>query len=158
MPSIMLFIGGRYITNNLINSYFRLFLYNGIPVTYSKNAKNLGLLINSNLSWDASIYIAEISRRIYSSFQFLKRLQKFLLLETKVTLAQSLLPDYVVVCFYAKEQLLNKLERLRNLSICLIFGQIEVDANSVATTLSYPFFSLLYLNFPLYLHNPNSPL
>ena len=77
-----------------------------------------------NLSWE--VHIADVSKRVFYSFQSLKRLQKFLPFHTKVALAQSLLLpliDYADICFLdTTEVLLNKLERLHNLCIRFIFG------------------------------------
>ncbi|KAJ8732133.1 hypothetical protein PYW08_014863 [Mythimna loreyi] len=98
-------------------------MYDSVPILYSKSAKDLGVHMDTNLSWE--VHIADVSKRVFYSFQSLKRLQKFLPFHTKVTLAQSLLPliDYADVCFLdAKEVLLNKLERLQNLCIRFIFG------------------------------------
>lgn len=104
-------------------------LYDGVMISYSNKVKNLGVIFDNQLSW--SSHINEVSRRVNFTFQSLKRLQKFLPLETKITLAQTLLLpllDYADVCFLdATEELLNKLERLQNLCIRFIFGLRKFD-------------------------------
>lgn len=122
-----LIIGGRYFLNKL-QSPPQVFFDNTV-IPYSSHVKNLGILMDCNLSW--GMHVAEVSRRVFCSFQSLKRLQKFLPFQTKITLAQSLLLsllDYADVCFLdATEELLDKLERLQNLCIRFIFGLRKYD-------------------------------
>lgn len=104
-------------------------MYDGVAIAYSKKVRDLGVFLDCNLSWH--VHIAEVSRRVFCSYRSLKRLQKFLPFQTKITLAQSLLLpllDYADVCFLdATEELLDKLERLQNLCIRFIFGLRKYD-------------------------------
>ncbi len=124
-----LIIGGSYLTKLVSKLTLPPVIYDSNIIPYSQSAKNLGVFIDSNLSWDN--HIAEVSRRVYCSFQSLKRLQKFLPFNTKITLAQSLLLpllDYADACFVdSRQELLNKLERLQNLAIRFIFGLRKYD-------------------------------
>lgn len=104
-------------------------VYEGTKISYTDKVKNLGLIMDSTLSWTS--HINDISRRMYFSYHSLKRLQYFLPFNTKIMLAQSiLLPilDYADVCFLdVTEELLNKLERLQNLAIRFIFSLRKYD-------------------------------
>ncbi|KAJ8733365.1 hypothetical protein PYW08_001663 [Mythimna loreyi] len=160
-----LIVGGRYMLSQLDHQSLPPVVYDSVPILYSKSAKNLGVHIDTKLSWD--VHIADVSKRVFYSFQSLKRLQKFLPFHTKVTLAQSLLLpliDYADVCFLdATEVLLNKLERLQNLCIRFIFGLRKYDHVSefraklkwlpIRRRRDTHILSLLYT----VLHNPNSP-
>lgn len=116
-------------------------VYDSAPILYSKSAKTCASTwVISNLFW--KVHIADISKRVFYSFQSLKRLQKFLPFHTKVILAQSLLLtliDYADVVFLdATEVLLNKLERLQNLCIRFIFGPQEYERVSASPRYPYP--------------------
>lgn len=122
-------VGSPYMLNIAATGSPPPVLYAGVQIDYSSKVKNLGVFFDNQLSWTG--HINDISRRVNFSFQSLKRLQKFLPLETKITLAQTLLLpllDYADVCFLdATEELLNKLERLQNLCIRFIFGLRKFD-------------------------------
>lgn len=104
-------------------------LYDGIPIPLTKTAKNLGLIIDSNLSWLP--HVNEVSKKLHYSLHSLKRLQNFLPLKTKISLVQTLLLpilDYADSCYLdATEELINKLERLQNVCIRFIFGLRKYD-------------------------------
>ncbi|CAK1594935.1 unnamed protein product [Parnassius mnemosyne] len=98
-------------------------------IPYSKVVKNLGVLIDSTMSWAPQI--EQISKKMFAACGSLKRLRNFLPISTKIALAHSiLLPilDYADICYtdITMEQL-NKLERLQNLSIRFIFGLRKYD-------------------------------
>lgn len=103
--------------------------YNGIPLNFCKEVKNLGLFISNNLSWDS--HITETSKKIYGSLHSLKRLKNFLPQHARITLVTSLLLpflDYADVCYSdATEEQLNRLERLLNLCIRYIYGLRKYD-------------------------------
>lgn len=124
-----LIIGGRYMRGILDVGSLTPVTYDGVPIDYSDSAKNLGVIIDCNLSWRN--HVAEVSRKVYYSFQSLRRLQYFLPFQTKITLAQSLLLpllDYADVCYTdATEESLDKLERLQNLGIRFIYGLRKYD-------------------------------
>lgn len=85
--------------------------------------------MDQTLTWSA--HVTEVSRKLYASAHSLRRLQNFLPLHTKITLAQSLLLpllDYGDIAFLdLSEQLLDKLERLQNVCIRFIFGLRKYD-------------------------------
>jgi len=122
-------IGGRYMLNQMDFNSLPSIIFESTPIVLSKSVKNLGIFMDNHLSWD--VHIAEVSKKMFASFQSLKRLQKFLPHQTKITLAQSLLLpilDYADVSFLdVKEEHLNKLERLQNLGIRFIYGLRKYD-------------------------------
>lgn len=122
-------VSSRYMSNNFNYDDIPPVIFNGVAINYTKTARNLGLILDSNFSWTP--HVNEISKRTYSAFHSLRRLQHFLPLKTKISLAQSLLLsliDYADVCYLdATEELLNKLERLQNLCIRFIYGLRKFD-------------------------------
>lgn len=127
--SQVIVIGSSYRYNTIDHINLPPVTLDGIPIAYSKTAKNLGIVLDCHLSWSSQINL--VSRKVHCTFQSLKRLQRFLPFEAKVTLAQSLmlpLLDYADVCFLdAAEGLWDKLERLQNLCIRFIFGLRKYD-------------------------------
>ena len=105
-----------------------LFL-NGSVIPYTSTVKDLGILIDQNLSWQPQV--SDVSRRIFSRMHSLKRLQNCIPFKTKVHLCQTLLLpllDYGDVCYLdLTEDRLNKLERLQNLCIRYVFGLRKYD-------------------------------
>lgn len=104
-------------------------VYNHAVISYSDKVKNLGVIFDRHLSWAPQL--SEMSRKLFAAIGSLRRLQYFLPLPTKITLAQSLLLpilDYADTCYLdLKEEQLNKLERLQNLCIRFIFGLRKYD-------------------------------
>ena len=98
-------------------------------IPFSSSVKDLGLLIDQHLTWHPQVN--DVSRKIFFKIHSLKRLQKFLPLQTKAHICQTLLLpilDYGDVCYLdLSEQLLDKLERLQNLCIRFIFGLRKYD-------------------------------
>lgn len=81
------------------------------------------------MSWNTQIM--EVSRKMFSAICSIRRLRNLLPIPTKIALAQSiLLPilDYADTCYLdLREDQLNKLERIQNLSIRFIFGLRKYD-------------------------------
>ena len=144
--------------------------YSGVTIPYCEKVKNLGLIIDCNLSWVP--HINAISKRMHFSYHSLRRLQYFLPHKTKIMLAQCLLLpilDYADVCYLdVTEELLKKLERLQNLAIRFIFGLRKYDHISQFRAqlnwlpirlrrdmhiLTFLFKILNYQNFPAYLRS-----
>uniref|UniRef100_A0A2A4JRM8 Reverse transcriptase domain-containing protein n=1 Tax=Heliothis virescens TaxID=7102 RepID=A0A2A4JRM8_HELVI len=122
-------IGSRFFRNAVdVTSLPPLYL-DGVCIDYTVTAKDLGVTIDSNLSWSA--HVNEVSRKVHFSMHTLRCLQNFLPLKTKICLAQSLIQpiiDYADACYLdATEELLNKLERLQNLCIRFVFGLRKYD-------------------------------
>lgn len=103
--------------------------FDGVTVPFSDTVKNLGIIIDSCLTWGPQL--AETSRKIFASAGALRRLRNFLPTTTKTALAQSLLLpiiDYADVCYLdLTEDMLDKLERLQNFCIRFIFGLRKYD-------------------------------
>ena len=122
-------IGSRHLCNSFDQSRVPPVMLNGVSITLSKTVRNLGVILDNNLSWCS--HVSDICRKVYFSFHSLKRLQNLLPFNTKITLVQTLLLplfDYADVCFIdATEELLNKLERLQNLCLRFIFGLRKYD-------------------------------
>ncbi|MDW0176924.1 MAG: reverse transcriptase family protein [Nitrososphaeraceae archaeon] len=102
---------------------------NDTVIPFTSTVKDLGLLIDQNLSWQPQVN--SVGRKIFSRIHSLKRLQQFIPIKTKVHLCQTLLLpvlDYGDVCYLdLTEDRLNKLERLQNLCIRYIFGLRKYD-------------------------------
>lgn len=124
-----LIIGGRYMRNRLDVASLSPLRLNGVQIDYAIKAKNLGVTMDSYLSWTA--HVAEVSRKVHYTFHSLKCLQSFLPLNTKISLAQTLIQpiiDYADACYLdATEELLNKLERLQNICIRFVFNLKKYD-------------------------------
>ena len=109
-------IGGQRLLSNTNLSELPQLSLNGAVIPFSTTVKDLGLLIDQNLTWQPQVN--DVSRRIFSRIHSLKRLQNFIPIKTKVHLWQTrLLPllDYGDVCYLnITELMLNKLERLQN--------------------------------------------
>lgn len=104
-------------------------MFDGVPIPVSDTVKNLGMIIDKNMSWGP--HLAELSRKMFASAASLRRLRNFLPKSTKITLAQSLLIpilDYADACYPDLiEKHLDKLERLQNFCIRFIFGLRKYD-------------------------------
>ena len=122
-------IGSNRLRNKIIWDSVPAIRYSGVPIPYCSEVRNLGLIIDCNMSW--APHINAISKRMHFSFHSLRRLQYFLPHKTKIMLAQCLLLpilDYADVCYLdATEELLNKLERLQNLAIRFVYGLRKYD-------------------------------
>lgn len=104
-------------------------VYNGCIIPFSPVVKNLGILVDTNLSWSAQV--KEISRKFFATLHSIIRFKNFLPISTKITLVNSLLLpiiDYADVSFLDLNQdLLNKLDRLLNTCIKFIYGLRKYD-------------------------------
>lgn len=104
-------------------------IFDGNTISLSKTVKNLGVYLDSHLSWEPQL--AEVSRKVFASAASLRRLRNFLPTATKTALAQSLLLpilDYADACYLdLTEEQLNKLERIQNFCIRFIFGLRKYD-------------------------------
>ena len=73
---------------------------NGTAIPYMSTFKDLGLLIDQNLSWQP--HVNESGRHIFSRIHTIKLLQNILPIKTKIHLCQTLLLpllDYGDVCY-----------------------------------------------------------
>lgn len=103
--------------------------FEGSTVPFSSCVKDLGLHVDSTLSW--TVHVNEICRSVFARLRTLNRLRNFLPIKVKITLIQALiLPivDYAdVCCTDINEEHLNKLERLINYAIRFIFCLRKFD-------------------------------
>ncbi|KAL0832948.1 hypothetical protein ABMA28_001083 [Loxostege sticticalis] len=99
-------------------------IFDGVQIPYSQVVKNLGVYIDSSLTWTTQV--AEVSRRVFATAASINRLRNFLPIPTKIALVQALLfpiLDYADCCYLdLNESLLSKLERLQNFCIRIIYG------------------------------------
>lgn len=97
---------------------------NGISLPYVKDAKNLGVLISNNLSWQ--MHVSEISRKVWCTLHKLKYHKNALSFQLKVKLISTLVFPYLDYCCLVYHDLtgeLNtKLQRLINSCIRFIFN------------------------------------
>lgn len=103
--------------------------FNGTTIPYSQNVKDLGVILDSTLSWRAQV--TKISRKVMGSLHSLNKLKHFLPIQTKVLLVNTLILhiiDYGDVCYPdLNEELLDKLDRLLNNCIRFIFCLRKYD-------------------------------
>ncbi|XP_062531624.1 probable RNA-directed DNA polymerase from transposon BS isoform X1 [Bombyx mori] len=122
-------VGSSRMCSKVTWSQLPAILFDGAQIPISDTVKNLGILIDKNLSWNAQI--KEVSRKVFASAGSLRRLRNFLPTATKTALAQSLLLpilDYADSSYPdLTETQLDKLERLQNFCIRFIFGLRKYD-------------------------------
>ena len=98
-------IGSQRLLSNINLSELPQLSLNGAVIPFLTTVKDLGLLIDQNLTWQPQVN--DVSRRIFSRIHSLKRLQNFIPLKTKVHLCQTLLLpllDYGDVCYLRSEE------------------------------------------------------
>lgn len=102
---------------------------NDVLIPYSSNVKNLGLHLDSTLSWQTQLN--ELSRKVFAAHGSLRRLRNVLPVPSKICLAQTCLLsilDYADICYPdVTEAQLDKLDRLQNLCIRFIFRLRKYD-------------------------------
>ena len=122
-------IGGQKLMSTINKSSLPALKINGNIIEYSKTVKNLGIIIDEFLSWQA--HTNQISRRIFNGFHSLRRLQRFLPATIKQTIVRTLLLpilDYADVgTIDMNEKILDKFERLQNICIRYIFDLRKFD-------------------------------
>lgn len=122
-------VGNSYQLSKINSLNLPPILFDSVALSPLPVVKDLGLLIDNNLTWAPQV--AEVSRKVFATISSLKRWKNFLPFKTKVALANSLLLpllDYAdIVYIDLSEQLLNKLERLQNMCIRFIFGLRKFD-------------------------------
>lgn len=122
-------IGSPYFISRMSESVVKNLSFDGTIIPFSATVRNLGIIMDQTLSWSAQV--ADVSRKVFASLHSLRRLQNFLPLSTKITLAQSLLLpllDYGDISYLdLAEGLLDRLDRLQNVCIRYIFGLRKYD-------------------------------
>ena len=154
-------IGRRFVRSaTVVASLMPLYL-DGVRIEYADTAKDLRVILDSNLSWCTQVN--EV-RKVHFSLHSLKYLPSFLPLKTKITLAQFLIQliiDHADACYLdGTEELLNKPELSQNLCIRFFFGLRKYDhVSHFRNELMWPPIHLRRKNRMLYLlfnihHNP----
>ena len=102
---------------------------NNIPIPWSTNVKNLGLIINNKLTWDD--HINSISRKIFFTFHSLNRIKKFLPQKTRKLLVETLIYPHLDYCDSVYNdlnvKLANKLQIMQNTCVRYIFDLRKYD-------------------------------
>lgn len=110
---------------NLLNPI----IFNNTTIPFSPHVKDLGLVIDSSLTWIP--HITGVCQKVHHTLRILYRYKNFLPISTKITIIQTLvLPiiDYADVCYSDLSQiLLDKLDRLLNNCIRFIYGLRKFD-------------------------------
>ena len=95
----------------------------GIALPFVSEARNLGVVMSSNLSWRS--HVLSISRKVHFSLHRLKYHKNILLRELRTTLVTSLIFPILDYCCLVyndlTEELNTKLQQLINCGIRLIF-------------------------------------
>ena len=95
-----------------------------VAIPFSKVVKDLGLILNSNLSWSG--HVASICKKSYGILHSIHRHKNFLPFKAKLALVQSLVFPIIDYCdvVYAdlSSNLANKLQRIQNSCVRLLFG------------------------------------
>lgn len=103
--------------------------FEGQIIAYCSSVKDLGIYIDSTLSWRTQV--AEVCRAVTASLSLLNRHRHFLPTETKAYLIQALIfpiIDYGDVCYLdLSEALLDKLDRLINHAVRFVFCLRKYD-------------------------------
>ena len=123
------FLGSRQQLSKLNFPSYPPIIFDNCKLECSNTVKNLGIKVDSTFSWAS--HISELSRKMYYTMGRLKRWKNLLPIQTKISLASSLLLpilDYADTCYLdVSQQLLITLERLQNLVIRFIFGLKKFD-------------------------------
>lgn len=124
-----IFIGSHRQLSRLESVSVSPIIFDGSIIPVSERVKDLGLILDSNLSWHGQI--TEVSRKVSGTLRYLYKYKNFLPVSTKKLLVQTLiLPiiDYADVCTTnISQESLNKLDRLLNNGIRFIFGLRKYD-------------------------------
>lgn len=122
-------IGSSRSLNKVDNASLPPVVFDGAIVPFSSDVKDLGLLIDSNLNWQAQV--TNVCKTVTGSLRSLYRVKNLLPSTTKSMLVQALLfpiIDYADVCYYdLNADLLNKLDRLLNNCIRFVFNLRKYD-------------------------------
>ncbi|KAL1447213.1 hypothetical protein WDU94_000539 [Cyamophila willieti] len=98
-------------------------------IPFSSTVKNLGLNIDSTLSWDSQVI--NVGKKVFRKFHSLNRLKRFLPLKTKKLLCTSLIFPTIeyggIVLSNITGILLNKLQTYQNACVRYIFGLKKYD-------------------------------
>ena len=104
-------------------------VFNNTSIPLSTSVKNLGIILNQNLTWEEHVNI--ICRRAYAALHSLYRLKNFLPQTIKKTLVQSLVLTHLDYCDIAlidiPDELSRRLQRVQNACIRYIFNVKRYD-------------------------------
>lgn len=103
--------------------------FNGTTIPFSKQVKNLGVIIDTTLSW--APHINNVSRKCYYSFHSLNLLRRILPFGVRKLLCTSLILPIIeyadVVYLNLNKELQTKIQRLQNACIRFIYGLRKYD-------------------------------
>ncbi|KAL1447518.1 hypothetical protein WDU94_010887 [Cyamophila willieti] len=104
-------------------------IFNSAIIPLSPTVKNLGLIFDSTLSWNAQVI--NVGKKVFRKFHSLNRLKRFLPLKTKKLLCTSLIFPTIeyggIVLSNMSCMLLKKLQSFQNACIRYIFGLRKHD-------------------------------
>lgn len=122
-------VGSKRIMSRLDIGSISPIIFNGSVIPFSPIVKDLGLLIDSTIDWQAQV--THVSQRLTGSLHTLYRLKNFLPPKTKITLMQPLIIhiiDYGDVYYLdLNADLLNKLDQLLDKCIRFVFNLHKYD-------------------------------
>ncbi|CAK1598320.1 unnamed protein product [Parnassius mnemosyne] len=122
-------IGSRRMIRRLKTVALPPIFFNSTEIQLCSTVKDLGLLIDSSLSWKEQA--TTVSQKVTGTLRSIYRLKNFLPSAIKAMLVQSLifpLIDYGDVCYFdLNADLLNKYDRLLNNCIRFIFNLRKYD-------------------------------
>ena len=109
-----------------INDYTMNIHIDGALINQSNQSKSLGLIIDENLSWKATIH--EISKKVSSGIGALRRVRPFVSMHTAIKIYKGLIEPHFDYCSAVwdalSEQLSEKLQKLQNRAIRVIIGWV----------------------------------
>ena len=79
-----------------LNDYTMNIHIDGVPINQSNQSKSLGLIIDENFSWNAHIH--EISKKVSSGIDALKRVRPFVSMHTAIKIYKGLIEPYFDYC------------------------------------------------------------
>ena len=117
-------IGSRQNLSHIDKSAISALSINGSTIPFSNTVKNLGIILNSTLTWEN--HINSVCKRAYASLHPLHRLKHFLPRTVKERLTQTLVLSHLDYCDVVYDDcnstLSHKLQRIQNSCIRFIFN------------------------------------
>ncbi|KAL1452280.1 hypothetical protein WDU94_006566 [Cyamophila willieti] len=103
--------------------------FDGVEIPFSDQVKNLGVIMDKNLSWD--LHINNISKKCYYSFHSLKILRRMLPFGIRKMLCTALIMPIIeyahIVYLNITQELKSKVQRLQNSCVRYVFGLRKYD-------------------------------
>ncbi|KAI5721142.1 hypothetical protein M8J77_016710 [Diaphorina citri] len=103
--------------------------FNGTTIPYSNNVKNLGVIIDSTLSWES--HINNVTKKCFFSFHSLNLLRRILPFNVRKLVCSTLILPIIEyadnVYIGMTKELQTKVQRLQNTCVRYIFGLRKYD-------------------------------